>query len=279
MTRHYPMSTVSASTWRIVTFCNHIRTQPRVRDTKMHLFHCPEAQVENIASVTSTLTPLGRVGFEAAVGGNMVSNGIPSATYRLKDAGWLACWHQRAFYLELLVCRPTLPTLLKEMPEFSVTDCWAGIWRLEARSPTGPCLFAAVWEPGSKWKNGGPDSGEHLYAKTWDDEQAEVTIGTEDNELLAYRAEHGNYLPNEWCTYFCAETCSSDWRTCAYWQHETHEQLLRTGVPAPVPSLLQGQRCQIHFVVAWADYRERSVVTGLAVDRTASEILMGVDCL
>ena len=40
----------------------------------------------------------------------------------------------------------------------------------------------------------------------------------------------------------------------------------------------QGQRCQIHFVVACGDDYEQSVMTWLAVDRASAEILKGADC-
>jgi hypothetical protein len=244
----------------------------------MHLFYCPDAHLDSVASATSVLTPLGRVGFEATLGTHTVSREPPSMTYRLKGGGWLACWHEEAFDLELLVCRPILPPSLTQRPEFPLTDCWAAMWRLEAHSPVGPCLFAAAWEPGYSWREGGSNSGEHLYAKTWDDGQTEVSVGTQDEELLAYRAEQGDCLPTAWRDYFCADPRKGDWRTCPYWQHEAHERLRDIGVPTPLPSLETGQRCQIHLVVAWGEYHEQSAVTWLAVDRKAADILNGAGC-
>ena len=244
----------------------------------MRLFSCLDGQVDCSASDASVVTPLGRVKFEATVGGEVVSDGPPTSAYRLRNEGRLLCWNREAFDLELLLCRPVLPRW-SLVPEYPLTDCWAGMWRMEARSPSGPCLFAAVWEAGYKWLTGFPDCGEHLYAWAWDDGHSEVAVGTQDEELLALRAERGDDLPNAWKSYFSLDPGSQDSRTCAFWRHESHDRLRNTGVAIPLPSLEAGQQFQIHAAVAWADYHKESTATWYAVDCEANNILNGAGCL
>ena len=151
----------------------------------MNLFHCADAKPETITAPVAAQTPLGVVRLDAVLDGINVAGDLPTQTYRLPSGGWVACWHRPGFDLELLVCRPAL-SLPPGMP---LTDCWAALWRLRTREAISFCTFTALWEEGYTWHQGGPDSGEWLYAKAWDDGQAEVLIVTEDGDSLAWRSK------------------------------------------------------------------------------------------
>ena len=245
----------------------------------MHLFHCATDQPDIVAPVSTIFTPLGTVQFQATIREEIVSSRTPSAIYRLVNSGWAAGWYDKAFDLELLVCRPTLPTSFEHIPDALNWDCWAGIWRLQSHEPVAASVFAAVWEEDYTWHNWTTDSGQFVYAKTWDNGQTQVTIGTQDTECLALRAEQRDYMPEQLREYFCKIPSSYDWRTCPYWKQEAHERLREIGVPTPLPPLPSNQLCQLHFVVAWANHDNQSQLTWLSIDRNPIDILMGAGCL
>ncbi len=244
----------------------------------MKLFHCLSAEVDDIADATSITTPLGIVRLDATFATDTVSSRPASIQYLLEHGGWLVCWHEQEYDLELLVCRPKLPMNVTEGQDIPLSDCWAGMWRLKARTTIGPCLFTAAWENEYTWHDGGPNSGQYLYAKSWDDGVTEVSIGTEDDEALSIRAINGENLPKEWSNYFGTDLRSGNWESGDYYKHDAHEKLRDNGVPTPLPCLEADQFCQISFAVAWANYDKKSATTWLAVDLKASDILKGSDC-
>ena len=235
----------------------------------MSLFQCLETKLEVVPAPVVLQTPLGNIHLNAMIDGTEITGESPTNTHRLPSGGWLAGWHRKAFDLELLVCRP-LFTLPVDAP---LTDCWAGLWRLRANAMLDTCTFTAIWEVGYTWEEGGPNSGQFEYTKTWDDGQTEVSIGTDDGDFLAIRSRRGDGLPTEWESYFLSSPNQFDW----FWLQSVHIDVGNNGLAAPLPPLKAGGECQIHFAVAWSP-KSPLGASGFAVARGASEILAGANC-
>jgi hypothetical protein len=203
------------------------------------------------------------------IDGKEITGGLPADTYRLGSGGWVVRWHREGYNLELLVCRP-LFNLPVDAP---LTDCWAGLLRLRANMAVDACIFTAVWGDGYTWEDGGPNSGQFEYTKTWDDRQTEVSIGTDDGDFLAIRSRRGDGLPKGWEPYFLSSPNKFDW----FWLQSVHIDVGNNGLAVPLPPLEAGQECQIHFAVAWSP-KSPLGASGFAVARAASEILAGANC-
>lgn len=234
----------------------------------MSLFQCLDARPEAILAPAALQTPLGRVQLEAICGGMKITDEPPTVTYRLPAGGWLACWHRQEFDLELLVCRPLFKSAIDTPP----TDCWAGLWRLRAKA-TLSCTLTAVWEDGHTWTDGGPNSGQWEYIKTWEDGQTEVSIGTDDDDCLAVRSRRGDGLPTDWEPYFGSTMSHFSWFSLQMAHYEVGDR----GLAIPLPPLEAGQECQIYFAVAWSPEGPDDA-SGFAVARAASEILASAGC-
>jgi len=236
----------------------------------VNLFHCADAKPETVPAPAALQTPLGVVWLDAILDGINVAEEPPSRTYRLPLGGWVACWHRPGFDLELLVCRPALSL----SPHTRVTDCWAALWRLRAKATIASSTFVAIWEDRYIWTRGGPDSGEWLYAKAWDDGQTEVYIVTDDSEGLAYRSKSADGLPTEWEPYFISTAGSFDWFSLQM----IHREVGDGGMAVPLPPLAAGQQCQIHFAVAWSPYAKEGAGGWYTVEVNAGQILAGAGC-
>lgn len=236
----------------------------------MNLFGCSDAKPETIPTPAALPTPLGVVRLNAVLDGVNVAEEPPTQTYRLPSGGWIACWHRPGFDLELLLCGPTLSV----PPEMPLTDYWAALWRLRARTTIASSTFIAIWEDGYAWTQGGPNSGEGLYAKTWDDGQTEVSIGTEDGDILAWHSKMAGGLPTEWEPYFRSTPNNFDWFSL----QRVHYEVGDRGIPVPLPPLETDQQCQIHFAIAWSPYAKGGAGDWYAVDVSGEQILTGAGC-
>lgn len=219
------------------------QTRSIQRHSSVNLFHCADAKPEAVPAPATLQTPLGVVRLDAILDGVNVAEEPPTQTYRLPSGGWVACWHRPGFDLELLLCRPALAPPLG-MP---LTDCWAALWRLRAKATIASSTFVAIWEDGYIWTRGGPDSGEWLYAKAWDDGQTEVYIVTGDERALAAQSRRGDGLPQEWEPYFLPTADNFDW----FFLQMVHYEVRDRGIPIPLPPLEAGRQCQVHFDLFW----------------------------
>ncbi len=238
------------------------------------------------------VTPLGTIGFRALVEDVAVTALPPGQVLLVAGGGHILCWDLPAFRMELLLCRPkfSLPGGMR------VSDCWAGMWRVKAHGDLPSCLFYCGWDPGHRWVEWGPESGEALYAKTWEDPHWKVSIGTEDEEWLAGRARRAAGLPPRLSSYFsgggfldalfhceAAIDDTPDSEDPIGWQGVVAKRgwsgMTAKGIPIPLPEIGTGETCQVHFIVAWAPrVRADDVDTWYAVDREPAEILAGAGC-
>lgn len=219
------------------------------------------------------VTPLGVLAFDAEFDGIIIGDLKTSSSYCLERSGYLLNWTIDGVVAELLLCRPRFT-----LPEgMSVTDCWAGMWRLRATTAaTGPdeCPeFSCRWEPGYQWTEGSPETGEGLDAQTWENVQTKVTVGTTDCEWLSGHAQQG-ILPHRWADMLG-------------WNYgETTGKIdpityLKDGIQVILPELNMGEMCQVQFVVAWSlstGDEQADVSTWYAADQRPEDILAGAGC-
>lgn len=226
----------------------------------VHLFHLPDPAAEALARAPSVVTPLGEICFRAAIG-----EPLPDEPDDVRCAGddvHVFGWSRADCRAELLICRPRIHL----PPGLSVTDCWAGMWRVRATAATGPLSFTCGWAPEVMCGDGGPETGQYLEAQTWTDGATRVTVGTADGEMLFARAQQG-LLPSRWT--------SPD-----VWGGRRPDELAvgrysLDALAVDLPGLTQGEGCQLHFAVAWAS-ESADVSTWFAVDCSPEQVLAGL---
>ena len=223
------------------------------------------------AAKPELVTPLGTLTFDAEFDGIVIGDLNPSSSHRLEPDGYLFNWTLDGIVAELLLCRPQL-SLADGM---SVTDCWAGMWRLRATaaatSPDERPVFVCRWEPGYQWTEGSPETGEGLDAQTWENTETLVTVGTADCEWLSGYAQQG-ILPHRWADIL-------GWNYGGTTDKIDPITYLKDSIQVILPELNMDETCQIHFVVAWSPSTgdERADhSTWYAVDQRPKDILAGV---
>lgn len=233
----------------------------------MNLFQCAEAEPHVFSDPTAIRTPLGIVRLKARLSGGTMEEERPTAAYRVQGDGRIIVWEREDLYAELLICHP----VFSEPLFWPVQETWGALWHIRANSLTGPIIFWAEWDEGYTWNESSPNSGQFCYAKLWGDGCTDVSIGTQDDEMLALRARKSDYLPAEWEQYFRHQGNGLG----ACWAgHPIHHYLLQTGVASPLLPLKAGQEIQIQFAVAWAGTDAlSSVATAAAVEVSSTEIL------
>ena len=259
----------------------------------MRLFHCQNAKPEVIATANVIQTPLGDVRLKVSVqnvDGSVLDETLPSQTFALPNGGRIIAWQHSDFAIELLVCRPVF------VPQegFAVTDLWGALWRVKAIRAIGPFVFSAVWDAEYSWKDFDTNSGQYLYANLWEDANTQVSIGTQDDDMLALRAfqesespprnvrrvRESGYLPPEWKSYFIWPSFTQD---SPWGQNYGAVDREHFGISNPLPSLRAEQAFQLPFLVAWADVNGEkgelsACATSLAVETTPAQILAGEKC-
>lgn len=160
---------------------------------------------------------------------------------------------------EVIVARPALIAEYQS----EITDCWAFLWRFKVLEPIDKLVIQAAWLDGFQWKSGGATSGQWLDAQTWDDEQTEVSLGTEGGDALFARAEKNNWLPARFTQQ------SRDDYHLSLLSYETNGMIVDFGKVCP------NELFQTHFVVAWSQYVDESISTWNAVDLNAQQIVAG----
>lgn len=202
-------------------------------------------------------TPLGIVRSFVSVNG--VELPLDEATiFGVGSDGLGAQWHSPHCLAEAVLLRPVNP--LRD--RYPVAECRAFLWRVRLTQPVASLQFAFRLYPNQPIDSG-PDSGEHLDAQTWEIENIRVTIGTQDDEVLSYRASVGDMLPRR---YDVPVTWPPNVFFVAY---------LPDGFNVTFTDAEAEDEFQIHFAVAWSFDDEHAVATWFAVDTNAQSILEG----
>ena len=201
---------------------------------------------------TSIENPLGKVKFDLLLSG--IKLPTFSSAFTNGKGDYLTGWYSNSFEAELLICSPSLC-----LPDnMYVEGCQAAVWRIVLHDKAFACDFYANWCNGFVWTDGGPNSGENLEAQTWESEEYEVSVGTQDGEMLQARAVNNELMPVEF------NSCINPLALV---------KCTKTGLVVPIEQVFTNQICQIHFVVAWAPKKQDDVSTWYAVDVSHRNIL------
>lgn len=202
-------------------------------------------------------TPLGKVNFNLKIGKTSLSMINTSCSYKDSSDNYLTGWYTNNFDAELLICRPsfTLP------PGMEVENCLAAVWRILPFKQEKNCIFSAQWHEGYTWKDGGPDSGESLDAQTWYNDEYEISIGTQDGEMLKARSQLNDMMPTAF---------NDNIDPLALIKYT------KRGLFVPIDNIFSNKICQVHFVVSWNRRKADDVSTWYAVDLNSTEILGGL---
>ncbi|ARU62497.1 hypothetical protein CBW65_17160 [Tumebacillus avium] len=127
-----------------------------------------------------------------------------------------------------------------------VKQIWAAYWRMQIKGDPGLVRFSFAWEPGYLWNDDiGSNSGQYLDAYRYSTDEWNLSIGTDDEEMLGIRAKQGQGIPIH-----------------AQFHDAEYEE---GGFSVPIGGLKDGDECWIYFAVAWAKASD-DVGDWLAVD-------------
>lgn len=176
-------------------------------------------------------TPLGTLALRLIVDGE-------EAELREQFGEGLPCL--RRFELGALSADLLMFSLEPKLPaEMRVDRCVAAVWRVRAQRDIPSVTLRAEWEDGARLEDGGPECSEHLTALTWYAPEFLLSLGTSDEEALAYAAKEG-LLPTRLADVFLGQ----DGRVARFigeWD----------GLLVELPPLLAGESAQVHMIVAW----------------------------
>ncbi|QDV20186.1 hypothetical protein Pan153_48580 [Gimesia panareensis] len=111
----------------------------------------------------------------------------------------------------------------------SIDSCLGILLQLNCREPAEDLIFEFRLRD-RKYDSHSYDGGQHLYAMSWENEQTQLMIGTEDEECLNAR------LPQEQKYEYCPLG---------------HDE---KGISLTLPDLKKGSQCSFQFIVAWQDF-------------------------
>lgn len=203
-------------------------------------------------------TPVGVLRTGVTAGALQTGAATPQRSGFTAVGDTLVRWVQPDVTAELLIRRlqPAVP------PGMRVDGCYGAIWRLRAARDLVSIRVECAFIP-SGHADGGPTSGEGLDAQTWRVGTHQVSIGTEDGESLARRAEQQAHMPARLREDFGLSSVV----------------LTDRGLLVPVPSLRSGELVQLHFVLAWVHSDDDGQSpTWFAVDQPWHRVLDGSGC-
>ena len=155
------------------------------------LFRCRSADRLDEMVETVVRTSLGSLRVACIVGAHPALDGENAAIVSSIGGGHHWDWKIGPAQAEL----PDLPAIPHMPDHLTVDDCWSALYRVEVTQDVRDAAFSCVWEPGYSWTDGDPDGGEGHLDWAYNDGRNVVSVSTEDELYLNYRAEHGDWLP------------------------------------------------------------------------------------
>lgn len=207
-------------------------------------------EVKPSLTVLKNSSPAGEIIFNARCNGNDLLNMAPSQTYLVNERTDLIHWDSHDFQAEFIKL-----DIAPFVPENQKTDqCICGVWRLKALRECSTQFMCTINFKDSF--DGGPDTGECLFAQTWDTPLVKISMGTEDEECFKSRAYHNCWMPPRF-----EPLITLDWLL-----------FLDNGLQVNFPPLQQNDCIQVQFIIAWVSQPNNTVATWLAVDQFQKNI-------
>lgn len=181
-------------------------------------------------------------------------------SYTLENGTLLYTYSHDALECELILCQ-----LTPELPEgMNIKACWAAVFRIKPKldGAIPECTFAANWQEGYTWTDYGSDTGQNLEAAQYSNEAYRLHLGTQDRDMLMLRRDQGDGVPLSFGQdmHGIRNADSKVWSS-------------KYGLQVPMTTIVAGELCQIHFVVAWSRMAEDDASTWFAVDQVTESIV------
>ena len=220
----------------------------------LHLFDIRCEEFQRVSEPLRIANPLGSIEFCFAVGrSNMTQSNATSC--RLPNGNFAVSWEFPTCRAEGVCGRisPRIPA------QFAVEDCWARLWRVDARISIQELTGTAKWLPGYSWEESGPESGQLLDAIAFENHSWKLLIGTEGDEALAIRAGHSDWMPKRHLEMLNGSFVPGQYQ--------------KDGLTVRSPGLRPGERSQVQFVVAWERQAPECCAAWYAVEQSPDLIL------
>ncbi|MEW1914626.1 hypothetical protein AB0442_40690 [Kitasatospora sp. NPDC085895] len=211
-------------------------------------------------------TPFGQLTFDTAIGDTPLSP-RPDELFELPGSRTIARWTHPSAHVELLLT-PFDPELDPETWG-PLTDCHAGVWRIDALARLERVRFSAGLPARlPEDADAGWDGGQALAAITVEDEKTRLTIGGKDEEAICWAA-HAGEVPGRWATLIdkVYNRSISTWGVDFGNYH---------GMSWTLPPLEAGDHCELPVVAAWAPSADESANTWYAVTVSPTVLLRQV---
>lgn len=225
----------------------------------MSLFKLNKEVQELFEIDNNLITPFGTISLNINIDNHNVVNRIKGKSFFITDKSKLTKWENEHYEVELLINEPNT----KMIEHMKVEKCIAVIWRFRFKSNPSKVLIQTKFSNDDViYDSIEVDSGEHLYAIGIENIDYKLHIGTQDEEVLVHRKEVKDYFPIKLLN-----------------ENHYYNPFVDTnkGIAMLLENIVEGEICQVHFVVSWAKYKKWDVSTWLAVDKNAKELLP--DCV
>ncbi|WP_299626857.1 hypothetical protein [uncultured Tenacibaculum sp.] len=161
---------------------------------------------------------------------------------------------------------------LKEVSEIEIQSSIGWIFRITKLNDNNETLnFDCSLERTSTEITSEPDTGENLQAIWIEDKKNVVSIGTEDGEMMRYRAEKNDWMPNR------LKSELGIIKTGSFLNQKNQEKSFTKQLPfgfeTKIPKLKKGEKLYFHYLVATNELKksidypdEYDISTNFAVD-------------
>lgn len=200
-------------------------------------------------------TPAGKIFFQFSFNNKEMS---PSnfKTFTENNA-IISSWHFKECEIEFFRADfiPSIP------PHMKVDYCTAGIWRVKSLNSSLEFKFKTFIDLNLSTllnKKGTLETGEGLVSCSYENNEMKLSIGTEDEDFLASRAQNQQWMPNRFKDLFLNESVIKS---------------IPGGLEVNFPQLEVNETIQVQFIIAVSSKAFSNDSTWFAVEQDSNFIL------
>ncbi|MFE4599663.1 hypothetical protein ACFRKE_02260 [Kitasatospora indigofera] len=155
-------------------------------------------QVGPRPAVPSVVTPLGTLALSAVIDHWRLPD-RPLAAFAVPGGGRILRWEHRIAAVELLIT-PFRPVPYED--GLPLDGCWSAVWLVAAHARLGRVALTAAFDPLPDGVAGDAAPGQGVAAVEYWNGTTGLTLGSDDEEGLCFRAARGVGLPSRWAGCF-----------------------------------------------------------------------------
>lgn len=201
-------------------------------------------------------TPFGLLGLQWSVDATSTPQQAHQV-HQLTTDGNILVWQEDHLRIELLIDR--LPSSLYD--DTMLEDAWMAVWRVQAEMMLQHLQLVCYWQTPYMWKQNILETGQGLFAQTWYNQTYYLSVGTEDEEGIAFRTHRQRDPKNTHP--FSYDVMQKDKK------HRITYSEMDIGIHCH--ELNQQQIYQFHYLVAWT--KEHNDTQSQAVDWASDRLL------